>query len=52
MWLPDARTPEFRNQAHWASRAIANSETEADDQAFLDSVQWWTSEEAETFWRT
>jgi Protein of unknown function (DUF3018) len=52
MWLPDARTPDFREQAHRDSLAIANSPTEADDQAFIDSVQWWTSPEAETFWRT
>jgi hypothetical protein len=51
MWLPDARTPDFREQAHRDS-LIANSPTEADDQAFIDSVQWWTSPEAETFWRT
>jgi Protein of unknown function (DUF3018) len=47
MWLPDTRTPEFAAQAHKDSLAIANSPTEADDQAFIDSVQWWTSEEAD-----
>ena len=47
MWLPDTRTPEFAAQAHKDSLAIANSPTEHDDQAFVDSVQWWTSEEAE-----
>jgi hypothetical protein len=47
MWLPDTRTPEFAEQAHRDSLAIANSPTEHDDQAFIDSVQWWTSEEAE-----
>ena len=45
MWLPDTRSPEFAAQAHRASLAIANSPTEQDDQAFIDSVQWWTSEE-------
>lgn len=45
MWLPDTRTPEFAAQAHRASLAIANSPTEEDDQAFIDSVQWWTSKE-------
>jgi len=45
MWLPDTRTPEFAALAHQASLAIANSPTEQDDQAFIDSVSWLTSEE-------
>ncbi len=45
MWLPDTRTPEFAAQAHRASLAIANSPTEREDQAFIDAVSWWTSEE-------
>lgn len=52
MWLPDTRSREFAAQAHRASVAIANSATEADDQAFIDSVQWWTSKEAEDLWRS
>ena len=47
MWLPDTSTPEFREQAHRASLAIANSAEEAEIQAFLDSVSGLTSEEAE-----
>jgi len=47
MWLPDTNTPEFRAQAHKDALAIANSPTEAEDQAFIDSVSWLTSEEAE-----
>jgi hypothetical protein len=46
MWLPDTRTQEFAEQAHKDSLAIARSETEADDQAFIDSISWWTSPEA------
>lgn len=46
MWLPDTRTKEFAEQAHRASLAIANSPTEAEDQAFVDSISWWNSEEA------
>lgn len=46
MWLPDTRTKEFAAQAHRASLAIANSPTEAEDQAFIDSVSWWNSPEA------
>jgi hypothetical protein len=45
MWLPDTRTPEFAEQAHRASLAISNSATEAEDQAWVDSVSWWTSPE-------
>jgi hypothetical protein len=47
MWLPDTSSPEFTRQAHLDSLAIANSPTEQEDQAFIDSVQWWTSEEAD-----
>ncbi len=46
MWLPDTRTKEFSEQAHKDSLAIANSPTEAEDQAFVDSVSSWNSEEA------
>lgn len=46
MWLPDTRSPEFAAQAHRASLAIANSEREQDEQAFIDSISWWNSEEA------
>jgi hypothetical protein len=52
MWLPDTRSPEFAELAHRASVAIANSPSEQDDQAFIDSVQWWTSEEAEALSRS
>jgi antidote-toxin recognition MazE-like antitoxin len=45
MWLPDTRTLEFAALAHRDSLAIANSPTEQDDQAFVDSVSWLTSEE-------
>lgn len=51
MWLPDTRTPEFAELAHRASVAIANSPTEQEDQAFIDSVQWITSEEEEALSR-
>lgn len=51
MWLPDTRTAEFAELAHRASIAIANSPTEQEDQAFIDSVQWLTSEEEEALSR-
>ncbi len=46
MWLPDVRSKEFADQAHRASLAIANSPTEAEDQAFVDSISWWNYPQA------
>ncbi|TWP31685.1 antitoxin MazE family protein [Leekyejoonella antrihumi] len=42
IWVPDVRAPEFVAQAHHQSTAIAASEREAADQAFVDaiSVDW------------
>jgi Protein of unknown function (DUF3018) len=46
IWVPDVRAPEFVAEAHRQSAAIAASEHEADDQAFVDaiSVDWATAE--------
>ena len=38
IWVPDVRAPEFVAEAHRQSLAIANSEGEADDQAFVDAI--------------
>jgi hypothetical protein len=38
MWLPDVDSPEFIERAHLDSLAIANSPTEAEDQAFVDAI--------------
>jgi hypothetical protein len=38
IWVPDIRAPEFIAQAHRQSLAIAASEREADDQAFVDAI--------------
>lgn len=38
IWVPDVRAPEFIAQAHQQSIAIAASEGEADDQAFVDAI--------------
>ena len=38
IWVPDVRAPEFVAEAHHQSVAIANSEGEADDQAFVDAI--------------
>jgi hypothetical protein len=38
IWVPDVRAPEFIAEAHRQSVAVAMSEAEADDQAFVDAV--------------
>jgi hypothetical protein len=38
IWVPDVRSPEFRNEARRQSLAVASSAHEADDQAFIDAV--------------
>ena len=37
-WVPDVNSPEFKAQARRESRAMARSPTEAEDQAFIDSI--------------
>lgn len=38
VWVPDVRSPKFAKEARRQSRLIAASPTEADDQAFIDSI--------------
>ena len=38
IWVPDVRAPEFIAEAHRQSVAIATSDREADDQAFVDAI--------------
>ena len=38
IWVPDVRCPQFIKEARRQSRLIASSPTEADDQAFIDSI--------------
>jgi Protein of unknown function (DUF3018) len=38
IWVPDVRAPEFVAEAHRQSAAIAASEQEVDDQAFVDAI--------------
>ncbi|MGZ4524483.1 MAG: antitoxin MazE family protein [Mycobacteriaceae bacterium] len=45
IWVPDVRAPEFVAEAHRQSAAIAASEHETDDQAFVDAISVdWTAE--------
>lgn len=46
IWVPDVRAPEFIAEAHRQSLAIAASEGEADDQAFVDAISsGWVADE-------
>jgi hypothetical protein len=38
IWVPDVRAPQFAAEAHRQSAAIAASEQDADDQAFVDAI--------------
>jgi len=38
IWVPDVTAPEFEAEAHRQSAAIAASEQDADDQAFVDAI--------------
>jgi len=38
VWVPDTRTENFRKEAHRQSLAIAKSEHEQADQAFIDAI--------------
>jgi len=40
IWVPDGRAPEFVREAHRLSAAVAASERDAEDQAFIDAVSW------------
>lgn len=45
IWVPDVRAPEFIAEAHRQSVAVATSEGEADDQAFVDAISVGLSED-------
>lgn len=38
IWVPDVRAPGFRETARSQALAVATSEQEAEDQAFIDAV--------------
>lgn len=38
IWIPDVRSPEFAEQAHQQSVAVATSANAGDDQAFIDAI--------------
>jgi hypothetical protein len=44
IWVPDVRSPSFREQARRQSQAVAVSAHAHDDQAFIDAVSDWGDE--------
>ena len=38
IWVPDTRSPKFLKEAARQSRLVAESESEKDDQAFVDAT--------------
>lgn len=38
VWVPDVRSPAFKLRAHRQSLAIARSDHEREDQAFIDAM--------------
>jgi hypothetical protein len=38
IWVPDVRTPEFADEAHRQSAAVARTSHASDDQAFIDAL--------------
>lgn len=38
IWVPDVRSPEFADEAHRQSAAVAASSHAQDDQAFIDVI--------------
>ena len=38
IWVPDVRAPEFIAEAHRQAVAVATSDGEAQDQAFVDAI--------------
>jgi Antitoxin MazE-like len=41
IWVPDVRSPSFKEQAHRQSEAVAKSPHAERDQDFIDSVSVW-----------
>lgn len=45
IWVPDVRSAAFAAEARRQSRLAASSPHAADDQAFIDSVSIWNTDE-------
>lgn len=44
IWVPDARAPAFRSEAHRQSLAVAAGPRAHEDQAFIDAVAAFTDD--------
>jgi len=44
IWVPDVRSPSFRDEAHRQSQAVAASNRAREDQAFIDAISGWDDE--------
>jgi hypothetical protein len=44
IWVPDVAAAGFAAEAHRQSRAVAESETAEEDQAFVDAISEWPPE--------
>ncbi|MCM2503239.1 antitoxin MazE family protein [Aureimonas altamirensis] len=44
IWVPDVRSSTFRKEASRQSLAVAQSSSEAEDQAFVDAISDWSVE--------
>ena len=44
VWVPDTRLPEFAEEAHRQSLAVARSSYAEEDQAFVDAISEWNDE--------
>ncbi len=42
IWVPDARSPGFRLEAHRQSLAVAGGNSEREDQAFIEAISGWS----------
>ena len=41
LWVPDVRSPAFAREARRQSKLVADSEWEAEEQAFVDAASEW-----------
>ena len=44
IWVPDVRSKTFAREARRQSLAVARSEQEHDDQAFVDAISVWSDQ--------
>ncbi|WP_454778673.1 antitoxin MazE-like protein [Georgenia muralis] len=45
IWVPDVNAPQFAEEARRRSAVAARSDTEQDDQTFVDAVSWEIADE-------